>query len=393
MAKISYRRAAQHLSELLFGYISSFRESIHIAFVDNRDDGASDRRRILYGNIFANMTAVMTGGVFFTGLILILLRDESQTVRDSYVGTVTGLQTACGMLQILAPIIVERMKIRKYFVMLLRIVYYFINVIGFAAVPLLPLSSRTNATIFLVLVVIMQASHSLSAPALSVWHLGSLPDNRRTDYYSIQSLAIPVINAVLSIVCGLFIDHFKAGNAELTGILLVRGVVIALVIAETRCFWNIKEPVYAQSPAGMSLRSILSAPFRSRGFLLLTVIAIAWNFCNSIAGQYFNVYLLEDVKMSYTYFNLASIFNIPILVLMMPVWIRIIKRIGSLPSMVITVSVFAFTQLGNVFISERTPWMYIVACLVCSFISPGNSVLFANLPMFRLEGTEHMDEA
>lgn len=384
MARFSVKRIFGRIGSGLYGYVSSMHESISTAFINDADGGAASRRRILYGNIFANMIAIMTTGAFFTGLILILLQDEPESVRNSYVGTITLIQTACGLLQIFAPIVIERMRVRKYFVISARLIYYFINVVLLALVPLLPTDGRTKANVFIALIVMMQASVSLSNPALTVWHFGNLPDNCRTDYFSIQSMALPTVNAILAVICGAFVDHFKADGRELVGILLLRAFAVIIVLAESRCFWKVREPDYPHSQNGMTLRSIFATPFRSRAFLSMVLVSVIWSFACNIAGPYFNIYLLEDVKVSYTFINFVSVFNIPILLITMPIWNRIIKRIGWLPMLLIGVSAFALTQLGNLFISERTPWMYPVCCIVWDFISPGSTIAFANLPYLKI---------
>jgi len=378
-----FRNFFPHLSHLLYNYTAGIKESRINALYNDRDGFALDLRRVFWGNAFANLAAVAMNGVFFTGLILILLEGESDSVKNSYVGTIVSIQTACGMAQIFVPVLIERLKSRKAFVFATRLTYYGINAILLPLVPLLPLPQKPQITIFIILMVVMQVSFSINSPAISAWHITYITPDRRADFFSLQQMVYTTLNAVTNVSCGFLLDQFEARGSTLTGILILRGAALVFIGLECNMFFRIREVSYPKPPK-LDFLSIFTAPIKNRGFIQLVLIGVAYNFTAAIQGQYFVVYLLEDAKMSYTFYTFMSIFALPILLVMLPVWNKLIKRLGWFYALSLSLLLYAFPQLFNMLITEKTVWIYPVLCIYTNFVSPGVTLGISNLPFMRL---------
>ena len=63
----------------------------------------------------------MVGGTFWSGLLLLLNAD------DSFIGTASMIGTAANMLQLFAPLILERFPRRRTMLTVLRAVMYLID--------------------------------------------------------------------------------------------------------------------------------------------------------------------------------------------------------------------------------------------------------------------------
>ncbi len=378
-----FRNFFSHFGDVLYNYIAGIKESRFNALYNDRDGYAKDLRRVFWGNAFGNLAAVTMNGVFFTGLVLILLKGESDSVKNSYIGTIVSIQTACGMAQIFAPVLIERLKSRKAFVFATRLVYYGINAVLLPLVPLLPLSQKPQISVFIALMIIMQISMSINSPAISAWHITYITPDRRADYFSLQQMAYTILNALTMVSCGFLLDQFKAHDAALTGILILRGLAVVFVAFECNMFFRIREVEYPK-PEKLDFISIFSAPMKSKGFIPLVLIAAAYNFTVAIQGQYFTVHLLEEAKMSYTLYTFMGIFSLPILLIMMPVWNRIVKKLGWFYTLALSIILFSLPQIFNMLITEKTIWIYPVLCIYTSFVSPGLSLGFSNLPFMRM---------
>ncbi len=372
-----------HLGNLLYNYFAGIKESRFNALYNDHDGFALDLRRVFWGNAFGNLASVAMNGIFFTGLILILLKGESDSVKNSYVGTIVSILSACGVTQIFAPVIIERLKSRKTFVFITRLIHYGINAVLLPLVPLLPFSQKAQVGVFIALMVIMQVSISLNSPAISAWHITYITPDRRADYFSIQQMAYTTLNAITSVLCALLLDQFKAHDNALTGILLLRGVALVFIGLECNMFFRIREVEYPK-PEKLDFLSIFTAPMKSKGFMQLVLIGVAYNFTVAIQGQYFTVHLLEEAKMSYTFYNFMTLFSLPILLIMLPVWTKLVKRLGWFYTLALSLVLFSFPQLFNMFITEKTVWIYPVLCIFSSFVSPGLSLGFSNLPFMRM---------
>ena len=95
--------------------LSPLGQSLFNAYSENRDGKASSRRNILAENIFFNVIAAVTGGVFLTGLILIILENESETVKNQYLGLIISLQLLANTSQIFTPFLINKMKSYRAF--------------------------------------------------------------------------------------------------------------------------------------------------------------------------------------------------------------------------------------------------------------------------------------
>jgi len=378
-----FRNFFLHLGSVLYNYVGGIKESRINALYNDYDGYALDLRRVFWGNAFANLASVVMNGVFFTGLILILLKGESDSVKNAYVGTIVSIQTACGVTQIFAPALIERLKSRKTFVFTTRLIYYGINGILLPLVPLLPLSQKPQITLFIVLMVIMQVSISINSPAISAWHITYITPDRRADFFSMQQMIYTTLNAVTSVSCAFLLDRFEAQGLALTGILVLRGAALVFIGLECNMFFRIREVSYPKPPK-LDFLSIFSAPIKNKGFLQLVLIGVAYNFTVTIQGQYFVVYLLEEAKMSYTFYTFMTIFALPILLIMLPVWNKLIKRLGWFYALALSLILYAFPQLFNMLITEQTVWIYPILCIYTNFVSPGLTLGMSNLPFMRM---------
>lgn len=360
-------------------YISSIKFDIRSAFVDNDDGNAINRRRIFVGGIFGSLASILMNGVFFTALLLILLDGESESIKNAWFGTILSIQTACGTVQILSPLITERLKYRKKFVMTLRLIQYAFNVL-LAFIPLLPAAPDVKIGIFIGFVLVINLATSLHGPAIGIWHWGDLLGEKRTDYFTLYNMAMPIVTTVFTIVCSAFVDRFKANGAELTAILILRAIAVIMIFEESVQYFKADEPENKISGERFRPLKILLTPFQYPKFMTAVLIISLWSFTTQIQGSYFTLYLLEEMGLSYTFINFFSIFNIPILILILPFWNRVIKKLGWLPALSLTMLLYALPQLMNLFITPATVWIYPVACIYTMFVSPGLSIAVTNLP-------------
>ncbi len=364
--------------------LSPLGQSLFNAYSENRDGKASSRRNILAENIFFNVIAAVTGGVFLTGLILIILENESETVKNQYLGLIISLQLLANTSQIFTPFLINKMKSYRAFSAACRATYFIINVVMLGIVPLLPFSATQNATIFLVLVVIMQVAAAIPNPAMGIWHIDNIPDSKRADWFSIQQISIPIFNTVSSVIASFVIDRFQLRGIELTGVLVIRGVLLLFVFLELRTHFKIKEPVYANTGKAPTFSSVFVSPFKCGPFLVTVLMVVLWNVVANLPGQYFNAYVLEDLQFSYTHINLCAATNIPLMMIAMPLWNKFVHKKGWLKALGTALGLYLLPYLFNCLMFKNTAWLYLVSVMYGNLILPGINLCFANLPYLKM---------
>lgn len=364
--------------------------AIYDSTVENADGCAESRRGMLFGNFFGGAASTLISGLYFTGLLL------AMNASDKYIGYITVAITACGFVQMFSPMFFERLKRRKPVLMALRITYYFINIFVLGAIPILPLAAGPKLGLFMAAVILMNLVTSFSGPGFSIWHMQNVPDEKRARFFSLSSVGGTVINTLTTFCAGLIVDGFEGNSASFFGIsptisaiLLLRAMALVLAVFEWRFFFKIKEHPYAADPDAKNSRGLrlLLLPLRDRAFLGMVVICVLWTFSTAVIGPYYTVYLLNDVKVSYAFLSFVGVFSIPLTIIMTPVWAGVINRLSWLRTLSLSLLLYSFAYVGNVFVTSGSVILYLFIVIWCNLIAPGNNLVFSNLPYLKMPQT------
>lgn len=362
------------------------RNSLYNAYIANDDGGAEYRRRIQYTNITANIISTVCGGVFLTGLLLYILRDESVAVQNSYIGMIVILQYIANLLQFITPIITAKMISRRKFIVISRFVNFFINIVVLGIIPILPVSNITQATLFLGAIFLLSATGAVYSPAICLWHIIHLPEKggKRSDWMAMSSLILPICNAVTSLLASFVVDWFELKGLYITGILVCRGLMLLLVWWDMKQHGKIPEPEYKAADKVPSITKTLTAPFKYKEFLLVVLVMCLWQ-GSGLIGQYWNSYLIDNMGMSYTFFNSLTVMQIPMGIIFIPIWAKIIKKLGWLRTFGLATLIFMPPYLMNLFMFDTNVYILYPIALWISYVGlPGVSASSSNLAYIQM---------
>lgn len=377
------RRMTNHILE-------PARRTVHHAYIENGDGFAQSRRNILAQNLTYSLSANITGGIFFTGLLLIILERESTAIQNHYIGLITSVQVLAGIFQFFAPMLTRRMKTYRAFGLICRMVHHVINIIFLGALPLLPMPDIAKANLFVVLAFLSSAVINISTPALMRWHVHTcIPEDKRNNWFSIKQLVIPIVTAVVNLGAGYIVDQYDLRGEQLTGILVVRGIALVFVLLELRTHFKIKETPYPPLDQTTSLKDMVVEPMRDKKARAVILIRVIWIIATQIPGQYFNAYLLENLHVDYTFITACSATTIPLMMIMMPIWNKTVRRKGWLSSLWLSTTLYALPAILNCLTFENTWWLYLVSIVYTHVISPGYNLCFENLPYLYKPKTNH----
>ncbi|MBQ4624934.1 MAG: hypothetical protein IJB51_10395, partial [Clostridia bacterium] len=314
------------LKQKIVNLLSHF-ESVRITFFDNFDGLASSRRNLILGSFCGTSFSNLVGGIFFTSLILLMLEGTDTVTQNNFLGTVSMMGFALGLTQLIAPLIMERFPKRKKLLLILRAFYHLLNIVLIGFVPILPVSSLAKRWIFMIIYVIFSLITQISASAFSVWHVGDLPNRVRANYFSIVNMVSPIISSVIATSASFFIDIATAGGWKFWGLMILRVPALLFGVLEIIAFSMIEEPDYEPAPKINPIK-MMTLPFTTPRYLLTVLIVCIYSFGANFTGQYFTAYILEDVKLSYALISGLSILNIPISLLVYPIWSKVIGRLS-----------------------------------------------------------------
>lgn len=307
---------------------------------------STELRKNLYWVIWA-VTAGMLGTVVTTGAVWSAFQRQVLGANDFQLGLISAIPFAVSAIQILSSYIIERRHNRRF-------LFLFFGLLGrsfwiiIGLVPFLFSSFNVDLRIWLVITFVAMVYGGNSFVNIGFGSLmGDLvPIRIRGSYFSSRQMVSLASGVIAGLLISFMIDH--------VGIV---GYSIALVLAgisqlvDILCFFFIKwPPMLETSTKRPSLLAMLREVLANKPFVKLIVIYSVWIFSANIAGPFWNVYMLEELQMSFTQISLyTQIISNVTSVLVISRWGRLVDRYGNKPVLQMATIIMAISPL---------PWLF-----------------------------------
>ncbi len=188
-----------------------------------------------------------------------------------------------------------------------------------------PIDTRVCVYIILGIIAIQNTVSAFTAMGFSVWHIQSVPENVRANYFSVNIRIVNLAAYVFILAGGFFIDAMKARGQEMLGFMLLRGISVVFAVVDILLLARIKEYEYPKGTT-MNLKALFTEPFKAPVYLISVLVIFLWSFFANTTSSFYSVYMLQTVKASYTFLNLNSAMSVPMLLFVAPIWTRFINR-------------------------------------------------------------------
>lgn len=343
------------------------------------DESNASRKAILIHNLSANVVANLIGGNFFTGLLIILKAD------DAFVGLVTILTFAANLLQLFSPYILERFERRKPMLIALRGLMHLVNIVFIGLIPIFPLAQQGRLLLMGLSVLTVNLINAFNGPGYSVWHFAHIPPKVRVQFLSSITMLNGIGIALFNLMGSVIVDLFKGANQELMGLETLRLIALGIAVVDILHLIKVKELPYQKPPRKIHLTDLITKPWQHKIYLRSVLVVFLWSICVNIPGAYYNVYLLRELGVSYSYINLIAASNVLVLTLATPFWRRIFVRNNWLKPLSVAILLFAPHYALLSLVSKGLLFLYPIA-VVWSFICLSginlafSSVAFINIP-------------
>ena len=237
-------------------------------------------------------------------------------------------------------------------------------------------------------IVALNLMNSLSLPGISIWLMQCIPENKHSDFFTTSSLLAHIISALSSVFAGNLLDNFKAGGISLGGLtpavcafLLLRSIALLFGILETACLIRISEKPYelVDKKRGVGL-GLLLQPMKNAQFMKIIVIYILYNFTSGIVGEYFNIYLLDIVKVPYTLFSYSALTSLPFYFIMIPVFAKLVNKHTWRKILPLLILGSGTAYIFNMLITLQTQFYYHIVMIVYYMFAPSVVIVFSYLP-------------
>ncbi len=359
--------------------IFGLRHKIHDRMTSG-DEMYRNRALIIAENCINSVQANLVGGNFFTGLLLLLNANTLQ------IGLVNILTYVCNTLQLFSPLFLERYASRKKVLIISRVIIHILNIIMIGLAANLPVDARVRVYLILGLVALLNAVSAFTSPGFSIWHIQSVPDRERANYFSANQRIVNLVAYIFILSGGVFVDRFKAMGQEMLGFLILRGIAVLFAALDIWLLTRIKEYAYPKGNPP-NLKMLVTEPFRSKLYMLSVLIVFLWNFFATTTGSYYTVYLLQTLKVSYGFLNTVSAMYVPIVMFLAPLWARYINRTSWLSVFWKALIIYGFFFCGHSFVSTSCVWLYPVVVLMCFLLSPAINLVMANMAFYNIPKT------
>ncbi len=348
-------------------------------FVQGDEESNQSRQAILMHNVAINVIANLTGGNFFTGLLIVLQAD------DAFVGLMTMLTFGANLLQLFTPYILERFHRRKPMLIALRMSIHLLTIVFTGMIPFLPAAMQTRLLLLGISVFLVNALGAVIGPGFSVWHIAHIPPSVRVQFFSLVTLLNGIFVAVFNLLGSGIVDLFKANGSELWGLTALRIACVVIAAFDFTTLIRIKELPQRKLPQKIRLSGLLREPWRHPAYLRSTLVIFLWSLVANLPGSYYTVYLLRELGVSYSYIMLVNSFNVVVLTLLTFVWRRIFLRFSWLKPLSLAILLFAPHYFMLAFVSDGLLFLFPVG-VIWSFVCTSGinlaftSVAYINLP-------------
>lgn len=295
----------------------------------------------------AAVYSAITTGAYNTGYALHLGATTSQ------VGLLSAASSWGQTLQLLSPLVIERLQ-RRRFICLAAFLFSYALWAPIALLPwLVPPSARPLAMI--VLVAMAGAAAATAQPASTSWLGDLVPDRLRARFVSRQQMAVAAVGLLASLLAGRYMDAFPS-SVEQTGFTTLFLTAVAFGASAIVVWGRVPEPPRPK-PQRLTLPGLFLLPLGNTNFRSLTLFVAVRSAAVMIAAPFFVVYMLRHLGIPYSLIAAFSGLSTVATIVANPFWAYLADKFGYRP--VLQISAFGlgfvpvvwfFTTRGNYFV-------------------------------------------
>ncbi|MBN2381709.1 MFS transporter [bacterium] len=198
--------------------------------------------------------------------------------------------------------------------------------------PFLPWNDRSKLITFLCIVFFATISINTANNAWLSWMADLVPLSRRGFYFGVRNTLISIVTMATTYGTGLLFDWFREKQSQAFGFTFIFGLACLSAIVAGIILNRQWDPPRRQIST-LSLLDMVRLPFSHPKFRFLLLFFFFWSVLIGIGSPFYVAHMIKHLHMSFAHIALysivAGIFNLTTL----PLWGKIIDRIGNRPVM------------------------------------------------------------
>lgn len=333
----------------------------------------------LFDGAFAAMMGSLAGGVFLMGFALKVLH-----ATPAQIGLLAALPMVANVIQMFGSYVIEKTGRKKR----LCTTSVVVSRILWILVILIPLALFANlrdlrVAILVAIIAVSSLFGSLGNVAWLSWMADLVPPETRGRYFGKRNMIASFAGMVITVIGGRFLtswnQHFSDSNPFGYVILFAAGLAFGLVSS-----WFLSRMPESQPPAapeGTPLSpSRFLLPLKDHSFVALILFVSLWSFGIQLAAPFYNVYMIEFLRLSFSNMALLATLSTLTTLIMMKVWGPISDRLGNRPVIVVSTWVLILIPFIWIAATPRAPGLP----LLVAFALSGAFMAGASLSQFNI---------
>ena len=257
----------------------------------------------LYWFFFDGLFASASDNIVITYLVLYILALGATRAQVGLMSSLSSLSAA--LLLLPGAFLVERLGRRKEIVIAFGGILARLAILSLALLPLL-LGGQTLVWAAIALSVTRDAFGNLAFPAWMSVTGDIVPLEGRGRFFGSRNFIMGVSGIIVIVLVGELITRTN----QPLGYQIALGLAFLLGIGSAYSFSRVQDP-RGRFPApvskALSLKTVLSGMKTRPTFVALMLVMALWSFSLNIAGPFFNVYMVQNLKFTATMVGITSI--------------------------------------------------------------------------------------
>jgi len=338
------------------------------------NDESKGRIIALSSTLLTTVYNVFVTGIFYTGFLSMY----GMSITDA--GILTFVPFLCNMLSIFSPKLLSHFKERKKILLTAKIIYYFIYVVATTLMPQFVIDPDARLFWFVALSAIATSFYSLFSSGITNWMYCFYPKNNdlRVRYLTLTQMFSSILSSIILFGSGYLTDALQHSSFQDQLILIFRYFAFVLVLLDVFITSKAKEYPYEES-AHVKLSDVFTLPFHHKKFLYCMILMFIWSYVGNLNAGLWNYHLLNHMKFSYTTINIVSVSHTVFLIVLAPIWNRVLRRYSWVKTLGISFVIMSFCEIFYFLMTPERSFIYLPNAMFQTAVSVGTNLAYANL--------------
>ncbi|EMS71194.1 MFS transporter [Ruminiclostridium cellobioparum] len=310
------------------------------------------RRRFVLEGCLANAIFTLTSGAFLVGYASYLGANEQ------FNGIIVALPLLANIIQLFSPLVFEKLSRRRPLIVALCLFYRTLLCL-MMFIPFVTDSKPARLLILGGMYFLAYCAAGFLTPAAASWIISLVPDKLRGRYFGMRDMCILASAAVLSLVMGRVLDLFKSNRQDYLGFVVVFSVALVITLFNVLTLKRIREPEVKPYDQNLDIKGLISIPLRDKQFRKVVLLNILWNLSVQFSLPFFSVYMVNGLKLSYTYIMVIGIILSCVQSYSARIWGRISEKKSWEFTTVASMAVLGVVHVTWSFINHNTYFVII----------------------------------